>query len=128
MQVVPAEPLGFDRPAATAESSQTSDQLHQRDGLAHVVVGAEVQPENPISKRIGCREHEEFARRLLGAQPSTDLIAVDLGEVAIEDDHVVAAAGGHSKRPVAIVGEINRKAVAAQAASQRASQSDLVFD
>ena len=47
------------------------------------------------------------------------LVAVDAGEVAVEDDHVVAVDGGHAERGAPVVGDVDRHAFSAQAPGDR---------
>ena len=60
-------------------------------------------------------------------KPAADLVAVELGQVAVEHDDVIGDDAGLDQRGRAVVGDVDGHALAAQAAGNGAGQAALVF-
>src|SRR5579863_282861 len=76
------------RQVAADDRRQTRAQLADVVGLDEVVVGAGLQPDDPILDRIPGGEHQHRGAVARAAQPAADLDAVDLREADVEDHDV----------------------------------------
>ena len=76
----------------------------------------------------GRREHEDAGERLPGHQFPADVVAVDLGEVAVEHHHVVAVDGGLGQGRPPVQDNVHGHALAAQSARDGVGQPLFVFD
>ena len=65
--------------------------------------------------------------RSSSGEPAADLVAVELGQVAVEDDDVVGDDARLDQRGCAVVGDVDGHALAAQAAGDGAGQPAFVF-
>ncbi len=63
----------------------------------------------------------------LGGERAADVVAVDLGQVAIEHDDVVRSGERLAQRGGAVAREVDRHALAAQAARHRIAHPGLVL-
>jgi hypothetical protein len=112
---------------AALQRMQPGDDLGEGERLGQVVVGAEVEPLDTRSDVGGGREHED-PRRALGAHELTaHLVAVDVGQVAIEDDDVVVDDGRAPESLIAVERDVDGESVAAKAAREGLGEPGLVF-
>ncbi len=74
--------------------------------LWEVVVGAELEPSDAVLGGAGGREHQDHRRVFAGGDELAELIAVDAGEVAVEDDDLVWVDVELRRGFVAVVGDI----------------------
>jgi hypothetical protein len=95
------------RTPARLASANPRDQLVERKRLAEIVIGAELQPVDPIIDVRGRGEHQDAARRAVAHEPSADLVAVHARQVAIEHDHVVVDARRALDRRRAVVDHVD---------------------
>jgi hypothetical protein len=110
------------------ERVDAGDQLVEAERLGEVVVGAEREAGDDVARLGRCGEHEDLRPGVLAVQDAAHVVAVDLGEVAIEDDDVV---GVHAcvREGVGAVGrDVDGRAVPAQAAGDRRRDARLVLD
>ena len=80
------------RARAAGAPRQRADAGHELlplEGLGQVVVGAEGEAVDDVVEAVGGREHEDLGLALVAREPAADLVAVELGQVAVEDHHVV---------------------------------------
>ena len=112
---------------AALQRVQARDDLGEGEGLGQVVVGAEVEALDARADVGRGREHEDPRRALGGDQLAADLVAVDLGQVAVEHDRVVVDDGGALERLIAVEGDVDGESVAAQAARECLGEPGLVF-
>jgi hypothetical protein len=56
-------------------------------------VGAEREPLHDVLERASRGEHQDPGLRTLLAQRAADVVAVDLRQIAVEHDHVIADRG-----------------------------------
>ena len=106
------------RPGPAPERPQPRHELGEGKGLGHVVVGAEREAVDEIVGPRRGGEHQHSAVGLLVAQRAADLVAVQLGQVAVEHDHVVGVQPRLVQGGGAVVGHVDRHALAAQSAGQ----------
>ena len=112
---------------AALQRVQPRHDLGEGERLGQVVVGAEVEPLDARADVGGRGEHED-PRRALGAHElAADLVAVDVGQVAVEHDDVVVDDGRALERLVAVEGDVDGESVAAKAARERLGEPGLVF-
>jgi hypothetical protein len=101
--------------------------LGERERLGEIVVGAEGKPVDHVVERARRGEHQHpRLGRLLG-QRGAHLVAVQLRQVAIEHDDVVLVHARLVQRLGAVVGDIHRHGLAAQAAGDRVGEAGFVF-
>ena len=107
---------------------QARDQLGEAERLGQVVVGAQGKAVDDVVERARGREHEHLRLRLLGVERAAHVVAVQLGEVAVEDHHVVPVGAGLVQTVQAVGGHIDRHALVAQAVRDPIGQQRLVLD
>jgi hypothetical protein len=73
------------------EGSDASDQLSQGERFGQVVVGAECKALHSVLDVAGGGEHEDPGRVRVLDQLGAQLVAVEAGEVPVEDHDVVDA-------------------------------------
>ena len=112
---------------AALQRVQPRHDLGEREGLGQVVVGAEVEPLDARAD-VGRRGEHQDPRRALGAHElAADLVAVDVGQVAVQHDHVVVDDGRALERLIAVERDVDGESVAAKAARERLGEPGLVF-
>ena len=74
---------------AAGERADAGDELGPVERLGQVVVGAEREPVDEVVDAVGGGEHQDLGLALVGRQAAADLVAVQLGQVAVEHDDVV---------------------------------------
>jgi hypothetical protein len=110
---------------ARRPSAHPRDQLVEGERLGQVVVGAELQPIDPVIDARGRGEHQDP-----GAAPgerAADLVAVHHRQVPVEHDHVVGGEAGLGQGGRAVVGDVHRQAGVAQSLGDLPGQRDVVF-
>jgi hypothetical protein len=112
---------------AAGQRAQTGDQLGEGERLGHVVVGAEREPVDQVVDAGGGGQHKHAAVGLLPAQRATDVVAVHHRQVAVEHHHVVGVQARLVERAGAVVGNVDRHALAPQPARDRIGDPSLVF-
>ena len=112
---------------APRQRADAGHELFPLEGLGEVVVGAEREAVDDVVEAVGGREHEDLGLALVAGEPAADLVAVELGQVAVEDHHVVGEHACLHQRRCAVVGDVDGHALAAQSAGDGAGQPALVF-
>ena len=113
---------------AAGQGTDAGDQHREVEWLGQVVVGAEPEPVHQVL--AGCRggKHEHPAAAPGSDQPGADLVAVDSGQIPVEQDHVVV--GGQCAfqpgRPVD--GDVHGHLRSAQAGSNRLGHLGVILD
>jgi hypothetical protein len=80
------------RPGVGLAAGQGADPQHEFgdvEGLGQVVVGAQGQAGDPVAGGAGGGEHEDHDRVAGRSDRAADRVAVDAGQVAVQDEHVV---------------------------------------
>jgi hypothetical protein len=91
-----------DDAAAPRERPYPRDQLARRERFAHVVVGAELEPDHAIDLIAARGDHHDRQPAAFAAQRAHDIEAVDDGEPHVEQQQVRAGPDGAQRRgPVA---------------------------
>jgi hypothetical protein len=98
-----------------------------RARLGQIVVGAEREAVDDVVEAIGSGEHEDLGLALVAGEAATDLVAVELGKVAVEDHHVVREDPRLHQGRCAVVGDVDGHALAAQSTGDGTGQPALVF-
>ena len=75
--------------------------------LGEIVVGADPEARDAVLDRPGGGEHQHGALAGVDQRPA-DVIAVDVRQVAIEHDHVIAGDRRPFQRLPAVEGEVDR--------------------
>src|SRR5438093_13361985 len=73
---------------AAAQPPDARFQLLQREGLGHVVVGAEIEALDALLDAVGRRENQHRQRRAARAQLAQHFEAVQLGQAEVEDQQI----------------------------------------
>ena len=116
------------RTRASAEGADAGDELGEVEGLGQVVVGAQAEALDAVGDAARRGQHQDAALAAPGHQAATDLVAVDTGDVAVQDHDVVGRGGGVGQGITAIEDDVDRHALAPQASGQRQGQLGVVFD
>ena len=120
--------VGLGRLRPPQQRAQARLQLLERERLDEVVVGARVEPGDPVVDRVAGGEHQH-RRAVAGvAQAAADLQAVDPGHRDVEHDRVVAHLGHAVERLAAVGRQFDVVAVQAQCAVERGPHRGLVVD
>ena len=72
------------------------DHLTGTERLGHVVVGAELEPADPVLG-LGLRGEQQDRQPGRGADLAYDLLTRNVGQSEVEDDQVDAAGGGEGQ-------------------------------
>jgi hypothetical protein len=114
--------------AGTAgQRADARDELGPVEGLGQVVVGTEREAVDEVVGRVGGGEHQDLRLALVRRQQAADLVAVQLGQVAVEHDHVVVDHARLHERARAVVGDVDGHALAPQPAGDRPREALLVL-
>ena len=85
---------------AAGHGPDAGDQLPEAERLDEVVVGAELEAEDPVDLVAPGRDHDD--RHVgVGAQAAAHLVAVDVGQPEVEQHHVGRARRRGPRHPVA---------------------------
>ena len=114
--------------AASRERPDAGDELRERERLGEVVVCAEAEPVDAVLDRVGGGQHQDAAAAALLDERAADLVAVDLRQVAVEHDHVVALARHVTESLLAVEGDIDRHPFAAQPDRDRGGELSVILD
>jgi hypothetical protein len=135
---VDGEPLVRDRPlvglvgqpaaaGATEHRTDPHRQLARAERLGHVVVGADLEPRQPLVLLAQRGQHHHRDGPPL-AQPPADLEAVDAGQHQVEHHQVGGALGDHAQCLVAVADALHAVAVAHQVALDYVRHRRVVID
>ena len=120
-----ARPL---RRRAPRERPQPREQLAEGERLDQVVVGARVEPLDPVLDRVAGGQHQHRRPDAARAKLAAGRKAVDAGKHHVEHDHVVGRGGAIHSAVLAGRGEIGRMTLLAEAANKQLTEPRLVFD
>ena len=113
---------------AAHQRAHARGEFGHREGLGHVVVGAEVQAADAVVERVARGEHQHRRAVAGGAQPPQHLEAVDAGQADVQDDQVEALLAGAEHRVLARGHHVHRVAFALEDARDPARQRRVVLD
>ena len=114
--------------AAARERAQAREQLGERERLDEVVVGAGVEARDAVVDGVARREHQHGRPDTARAQAATGLEAVDPRQHHVQDDRVVVGALRHPERLFPVLGDVHRKSLLGQAASDQARHPEFILD
>ena len=103
------------------------DQLLERKRLRQVVVGAEVQALDAIADRRRRGQHQDPRLRVSVAERQADGVAVDLRQIAVEHDHVVAVDAPLLQGDGTVVGDVGRDPAVTQPVGDVVRQLDVIL-
>ena len=106
------------RPSARTRATQ----FGEVERFGEVVVGAEAEAFDPVVQRVGRGEHEHPAVSAVRGDLPADVVAVDAGQVAVENDHVVAGDRDPLQGFGAVRRDVDGHALAAQPGRDRPGQ------
>jgi hypothetical protein len=109
------------------ERPDAGGELAQAEGLRHVVVGAELQPDDLVDLRALRGQHDDRDARFLAHDPA-DLDAAELRQHQVEHDEVRALLAESLQRLPPVGGGHDPEAVGLQRLGQRFAESCLVVD
>jgi hypothetical protein len=123
-------PLLLPRLAALQEPARPEDQLPRREGLGHVVVGAQLEPQHPVDLLApgGQQDDRRHPRLALAADLLEDVDAGQLGEHPVEHDQVEPLAPHRLERGEPIVRDPDLEPFLRQDVPQQLGDVDLIFD
>ena len=127
-QVVDDQDGGSLRRAAPRECSDSREELREGERLREVVVGARVQPQDPILHRVACRQHQDGSRRAGLSNATQGLETVDVGEHDVEDQDVVGELGRHPRALQPARRDIHGVALLREPAPKQAGHLHGIFD
>ena len=111
-----------------AQRAQARRELLVGKRLRQVVVGAGVQPGDPVVQRIAGGEHDDRRRAAASPEPPGDLEPVDVGQADIEDDRIEGrAAVGDVEAVLTGRRELHDVTVLAKQPAQEATQPRIVL-
>ncbi|BCJ29407.1 hypothetical protein Asera_35150 [Actinocatenispora sera] len=114
--------------AAAAEGAHPGHQLAQVERLRQVVVGAEVEPLDPVGDRTGGRQHQHPGTGVAGHDLPAHFVAGHARQVAVQDDHVVAGDRQVFQRVGTVQNDVDRQPRPAQPRPDRPGQHREVLD
>lgn len=111
-----------------AEGTHACRQLAEREGLRQVVVGADLQALDAVADVTGGREHQHARGHAEFDDLAADVVTVDEGEVAVEDDHVVVVDADALQGGRTVVHDVDGHGLPAQSGGHRIGEQLLVLD
>ncbi len=115
-------------PRAARERPHARNQLGEVERLREVVVGADPEPLHAVLDRAGGGQHQHPGRLAGRHQRTAYVVAVEERQIAIEHDHVVGDDVRAEQRVLAVVGDVDGHALAAQNGRDRRCQSRMILD
>jgi D-alanyl-D-alanine carboxypeptidase/D-alanyl-D-alanine-endopeptidase (penicillin-binding protein 4) len=103
-------------------------QLVEGERLGQVVVGAELQPLDPVGDRTARGEHQHPGQRAGRHQVGADLVAVDTRQVPVQHHDVVPGHQGHLVSRRSVGGDVDGEPLAPQPARDGLGQGLFVLD
>ena len=114
--------------AAAEQRLDSRQQFAEREGLGEVVVAAGAQALDAVVHRPERREDQHRGVFAVLAQHGDDGQAVEVRQLAVGDDEVVAALGGAKQAFAAVGGDVHHVAAFAQALGQEPGGFRVVLD
>ena len=111
-----------------AERPDAGEQLREGERLGEVVVGARVQARDPVVHGAQGGEQQDGRRDALRLEQAHHGHAVDVGQAAVEDDHVVRAGLGEGDRGHAVGRHVHDVALGHEHALDQGRHLRFVFD
>ena len=113
-------------PPAPEDGPDPGDHLAGSERLDHVVVGADLQPDNSVGHGAACRHHDDRHIRVT-ADSAAEVTPVDVGKREIEQDHVRPDDARQLKGRSTARGDLRPESGAAQRAGERLGNRALVL-
>ena len=112
---------------APGQGPDPGDQLGEVKRLSDVVVRAEPEAVDLVADSAGGRQHQHPAAGVPGDDPAAHLVAVDDGQVAVQDHHVVAGAAEAVECFLPVQGEVHGHALTAQPGGDRRGEHFVIL-
>ena len=119
------------RPFGSAAADQRPEPCHHlgvRERFDQVVVGAGVEPTDPVGDGVARRQHQDGHPAATCTQRAAHRDPVEAGQHHVEQDRVVVLAAGQLDRLRAVAGHVNAVPVAFQATADGADQLHFVVN
>ena len=113
---------------STQQSAQAGQQLAEGERLGQIVIGAGIQPPDPVLDRVAGGEKENGSPPTGGPQLPAHLKAVQAGEHHIQDDRVIIVLGSKPQTLGPVARYVDGVALVLQPALQQCRHPRLVFD
>jgi hypothetical protein len=113
---------------APGDGAQPGEQLGEGERLRQVVVGAAVEPGDPVADRVARGQHHDRRPDSLAPQHAADLEAVDPRQHDVEDDRVVLGRRRHPQSVLTPDRDVGGDALGDEAPPQQGGHLDLVLD
>ena len=110
------------------ERLHPGQKLLDAEGLGHVVVGPEVQPQHDVALLALGREHDDGHVQPVLADQAADLVAVDLGQHDVQQDQIRPGVAGERQAPLPVGGGQDPIALELEVVLQAAEHGGVVFD
>ena len=114
-------------PVAARQRVDARDQLGEPKRLGQVVVGSERQAVDHVVEAAGRGQHQDLDLGALEHERATDVVAVQLGQVAVQHDHVVGVHPRFEERVGAVAGDVHGQTLAAQPAGDGVGYAPFVL-
>ncbi len=111
---------------AAQDRAQAGEQLLELERLRQVVVGAGVEPLDPVADGVARGQHQDRDAVAAAAQPPGDVEAVEAGHHHVENERVGGARVDGRERGVAVGGELHLVAGDLERALQRFAHGAVV--
>jgi hypothetical protein len=98
---------------AAGEGPDTEDELRKVEGFDEVVVGAEAETADPIAGLVGGGQHQNHRWLLAFGEQPRQVVAVQAGQIAVEDGDVVGVDVELDGGVEAVVGDVHGHALVA---------------
>ena len=116
------------RLTAPLQSAQPDHELRELEGLDEVVIRPEFEALDAFAQGAGRGEHEDAHLRVLAGQAVADLVAVDTGQVPVQNDDIVVGDLHLGQRFGAVPHDVHRHRLATQPHGYRIGEIGLVLD
>jgi hypothetical protein len=103
------------------------DELFGAEGLGHVVVRTELEPDDPVRLIRACGQHDDRHRRLPAQRPC-HVEAVETGQPQVEDHEIGMPGARLAQRRRAVARGGHREAGALEVVARQANDVGLVID
>ena len=120
-------PLAAVELAPAEERAHPGHELGHGEGLRHVVVRPDLEPEHPVDLAVLRRQHQDRDRAFL-AQAPADLDPGETGQHQVEDEQVVWTRASLLEGVVSVVDRLDLEAFGLQGVLDRLGDRRLVLD
>ena len=113
---------------AAQQRPQPGQQLRDLERLGQVVLRARVEALDPVVQRAARREHEDGRENPAGPQPGDQVDALDPGQAAIDEQHLVPARQPRVQAGLPVGGDLDGEPLPGQQLVEQLRQPAIVLD